>query len=104
MRTFLALPLIVAALAVPARADTPTSARVLHVPPLTAVADQPLQLVAAIDGAWREDDLVARWRHRGDAAWHDAPFARSSAGGWFATIPGDGVGKTGVDYYIAGHI
>jgi hypothetical protein len=98
----IALLLLVAG---PARADqapAPTAARLLHVPPLEAAPDRDVELVAAIDGAWREADLVARWRRRGDTVWHDAPFRRSSAGGWYATIPGEGVGRAGVEYFIAG--
>jgi hypothetical protein len=97
MRALLVLALISAPAV--ARAEP---ARVLHVPPLEAEANRPVELVAAIDGAWREDGLVARWRRRGDTAWTDAPFRRSSAGGWYATIPGEGVGRTGVEYFIAG--
>ncbi len=81
----------------------PTRAAVLHVPPLEAEAEEPLELVAVIDGAWLEPELVARWRSRGGAAWHDALFERSSAGGWYATIPPDGVGRAGVEYFIVDH-
>ena len=35
-------------------------------------------------------------------AYHDAPFERSSAGGWYATIPAADVEPPGVEYYIAG--
>lgn len=78
------------------------AATLLHVPPSTAEPDTAVELVAAIDGAWREGDLVARYRRRGEAAYADAPFRRSSAGGWYAEIPAEAVGRDGVEYYIAG--
>jgi hypothetical protein len=97
MRALIATLLVL----VPATAHA-DGARLLHVPPLAAEPDQPVELVAAIDGAWREDGLVARWRRPGEATWTDAPFRRSSAGGWYATIPGDAIGSRGVEYFIAG--
>ena len=97
MRALIATLLVL----VPATAHA-DGARLLHVPPLEAEPDQPVELVAAIDGAWRENGLVARWRRRGDTTWTDAPFERSSAGGWYATIPGDAIGRRGVEYFIAG--
>lgn len=78
------------------------AATLLHVPPSTTQPGTAVELVAAIDGAWREGDLVARYRRRGDAAYADAPFRRSSAGGWYAEIPAEAVGLDGVEYYIAG--
>jgi hypothetical protein len=84
-----------------ARADE-ARARVLHVPPLEADAGQAIELVAVIDGAWREEVVVARWRRLGDAGWTDAAFERSSAGGWYATIDGRDVGRAGIEYYIGG--
>jgi len=105
--TLLLLPTVAAAddagpVPVPVPAAVPSSARLLHLPPLQAEPDHPLELIAAIDGAWREADLVARWRRRGDTSWHDAPFRRSSAGGWYAVIPADGVARAGVEYFITG--
>lgn len=86
--------------AAPPRA--PDRATLVHVPPGEARADHDVELTAVIDAAWTEPTIVAHWRTRGDGAWHDAPFQRSSAGGWFATIPGDGVARAGVEYRIAG--
>ncbi len=99
--------------AAPARADeappppfevasVPAAATVLHVPPIESRPDQPLELVAVIDGPWREREIVARWRNRDAVAWTETPFQQSSAGGWYATIPADAVGKHGIDYYIVG--
>jgi len=82
----------------------PATARatVLHVPIAEAAPGAPLEIVAVIDGAWAEPTLVARYRSRRDPGWHDAPFQKSSAGGWFATIPADAVVGPVTEYYIVG--
>ncbi|HSK00928.1 MAG TPA: hypothetical protein VK932_06795 [Kofleriaceae bacterium] len=120
--TPIALPiaLALASLAAPARADqpregspaaAPASARtaaapaaaprtlVVHVPPLAADAGAPIELAAQIDAPFAEA-LAVRWRPIGEAAWREASFERSSAGGWFATLPA--AAPPGVEYFIAG--
>ena len=76
-------------------------ATLLHVPVATAPSAAPIELVAVIDGAWAEPLLVARYRPMG-GAWREAPFERSSAGGWYATIPAAAVLAPGAEYYIVG--
>jgi hypothetical protein len=86
----------------PARPPGPR-ASVLHVPPGEAPADEPLRLVAVIDAAVTEPIIVARYRPLGSsAAYHEIPFERSSAGGYFATVPAEDMHRPGVEYYIAG--
>ena len=46
------------------------------------------------------ETLVVHWRRIGDRGWTDAALERSSAGGWYAEIPGSTA--PGVEYYIAG--
>lgn len=99
MRASVLVTALVLALGGAAAADP---ARLLHIPPGEAEADEDLVLTAAVDGAWQEAALAARWRTIGDDTWHDAPFEASSQGGWYARIPGSGVGRRGVEYYIAG--
>jgi len=78
-------------------------ASVLHVPPGQAVDAEPLRLVAVIDAAVSEPVIVARYRRLGSAGpYREAPFERSSAGGYFATVPAEEVTRPGVEYYIAG--
>ena len=99
MRTYLLIPLIIAALAAPAVAEV--RATVMHVPVAEAEPNTPVEIVAAIDGAWAEPTLLARYRsHGGD--WQEAAFQQSSAGGWFATIPASAVTPPGAEYYIIG--
>jgi hypothetical protein len=101
-------------LAGPARADAPPAPAppapaapapaaprtlVLHVPPLAAEAGAPIELAAQLDAPFAEA-LAVRWRPVGEAAWRDAIFERSSAGGWFATLPA--AAPPGVEYFIAG--
>ena len=76
-------------------------ATVLHVPVAAAVSSKPVSLVAVVDGAWAEPVLLARYRTVG-GPWREAAFERSSAGGWYATIPGDAVQPPGAEYYIVG--
>ena len=89
--------------AAPQVASAPPVARatLLHVPVATASSAAPIELVAVIDGAWAEPLLVARYRPMG-GAWREAPFERSSAGGWYATIPAAAVLPPGAEYYIVG--
>jgi len=74
-------------------------ALVVHVAPTATVAGQPIELEAMIDAPYAES-LSVRWRPIGGAAWQDIPFERSSAGGWFASIPA--ATAPGVEYYIRG--
>lgn len=84
----------------PAAAPTTTATAVVHVPPGHADRGDDLELIAIVDGGWREPELVAHWRPLGDAgSWREAPLARSSAGGWYATVP---AGDAGVEYWIGG--
>lgn len=87
--------------AAPAVADTPAVARslVLHVAPLAHEAGMPIELVAQIDAPFAET-LAVRWRVLGASSWQDATFERSSAGGWFATLPA--ARGPGVEYFIVG--
>ncbi len=52
-----------------------------------------------IDAPFAET-LTARWRAIGETDWHDVPFERSSAGGWFASLPP--AAAPGLEYYIRG--
>ncbi|MDX2091047.1 MAG: hypothetical protein SFX73_24520 [Kofleriaceae bacterium] len=75
---------------------------VVHVPPLTTPAGEPLELEAMLDAPFAEA-LVVSWRPLGvaaGAAWTDVAFERSSAGGWFATVPT--ASPPGLEYYIHG--
>jgi hypothetical protein len=82
-------------------AETPSQvarAIVVHLPPIRAVAGTPVELEAMIDAPYAES-LGVRWRPGGEAGWQDASFERSSAGGWFASLPAD---ERGIEYYIRG--
>ena len=80
---------------------TPSVVRslVVHLPPGTTTAGEPLQLEAFLDAPLAET-LVVRWRVLGERAWHEAAFERSSAGGWFARLPP--AASPGIEYYVAG--
>jgi hypothetical protein len=87
----------------PVDVDGAARATVLHVPIAEATPNQPVEIIATIDGAWAEPTLLARYRTgAGDGQWHDAPFQQSSAGGWFATIPAQAIQPPGAEYYIIG--
>lgn len=79
----------------------PVAARslVVHVAPLSSPVGEPVELQAMLDAPFAET-LSARWRPIGEATWHDVPFERSSAGGWFASLPA--VPAPGLEYYIRG--
>lgn len=82
---------------------TPTRSTVVHVPPSEAQGDQELRIVAVVDAAWTEASLVVRYRAIGSQAeFAESPFERSSAGGYFATIPAESMIRPGVEYYIVG--
>lgn len=74
-------------------------ALVVHVAPLSTPAGEPLELEAMLDAPFAEA-LVVSWRPLGAPAWTDVPFERSSAGGWFATLPA--ARPPGVEYFIHG--
>jgi hypothetical protein len=78
---------------------TPPTTLVVHVPPQATKAGAPIELVAQIDAPFSEA-LTARWRVVGESAWQDAAFERSSAGGWYATLPV--AVPPGVEYFIRG--
>lgn len=102
MRALLAI--LILAAAAPAVAGEPATLH--HVPPPEAPEDQDLALVAVIDDAWREPALEVHYRAlaTGPAGgWRVAPFERSSAGGYYATLPADVVRPPGLEYYVAGH-
>lgn len=87
----------------PPAAAPQTRASVLHVPPGQAPDAVPLRLVAVIDAAVSEPVIVARYRHLGSRErFQEVPFERSSAGGYFATVPAGAVSRPGIEYYIAG--
>lgn len=94
--------LLLVLLTATAGADTGSGAAralVIHAPPLSAPVGEPVELEAMLDAPFAET-LTARWRPIGDPAWHDVPFERSSAGGWYATLPP--VAPPGLEYYIRG--
>jgi hypothetical protein len=82
-----------------AHADPSPHALVVHVAPTESVAGDPIELVAMIDAPYAEQ-LTVRWRAIGEPAWHDTMFERSSAGGWYATLPP--ATAPGVEYFIRG--
>jgi len=84
-----------------ARADTAPRVLVVHLPPMSSPVNAPIELEAMLDTPFAET-LAVRWRSIGDAAWHDVAFERSSAGGWFATLPPSRA--PGVEYYIFGRV
>jgi len=82
-----------------APAVPPAKSLVVHVAPTTTQAGQPIELEAMIDAPFAEQ-LSVRWRAIGQTQWQDVPFERSSAGGWFASLPA--AASPGVEYYIRG--
>lgn len=93
-----AAPAPVAAAAKPAG----PRATVFHVPVAQAEPGMEVELVAAIDAAWAEPVLVARYRAPRASVWEEAPFRRSSTGGWYATLPAAAIAPPGAEYYIVG--
>ncbi len=82
--------------------ERPTRSLLRHIPPTEALAHRDIRLLAIIDDAWIEDGLLVRYRPVGAAKYREAPFERSSAGGYFARIPKEHVRRPGVEYYVAG--
>jgi hypothetical protein len=83
-------------------AETPAPqarALVVHVAPIVTRPGEPVELEAMIDTPYVES-LSVRWRPLGETNWRDVAFERSSAGGWYASIPPSG--GLGVEYYIRG--
>jgi hypothetical protein len=76
-------------------------ALVVHVPPITASPNEPIELSAMIDAPFAET-LDVQWRVVGQASWQVAAFERSSAGGWYASIPGARHASGPVEYFIRG--
>jgi hypothetical protein len=104
MTTMKTTIVLLACLAAPAFADGPGAqtvphALVIHVAPLVADNNKPIELVAQIDAPFAEA-LSARWRHIGETAWKEVVFDRSSAGGWYAELPASS--PPGIEYYIRG--
>lgn len=88
---------------VAAEPERPTRAFLRHIPPTEARAKLEVRLIAVIENSWLEDGLVARYRAVGATEYKEVNFERSSAGGYFASIPGRDVGRAGVEYYLVGH-
>jgi hypothetical protein len=87
----------------PSVAAAQPRASVLHVPPGQAADAEPLRLIAVIDAAVAEPVIVARYRALGSSeGFREVAFERSSAGGYFATVPAEAVARPGVEYYITG--
>lgn len=88
-----------------ADSKAPGRSTVLHIPPSEAAAEDELRLVAVVDAAWVEASLVVKYRPRGSSgAFAESPFERSSAGGYFASLPASAMRRPGVEYYIAGQL
>lgn len=77
-------------------------ATVLHVPVAEAKPGQAVELIAAVDAAWAEPVLVARYRGASATLWQEEPFRHSSTGGWYATLPAVAIAPPGAEYYIVG--
>jgi hypothetical protein len=69
------------------------------VAPTSTEAGRPIELEAQIDTPFAET-LLVRWRQIGTQPWQDVTFERSSAGGWFASLPP--AESPGVEYFIQG--
>jgi hypothetical protein len=72
---------------------------IVHVPPQASTVGEPIELAARIDAPFAEQ-LSVRWRALGAPGWHDAAFERSTAGGWYATLPPPP--SPGLEYYLRG--
>jgi hypothetical protein len=88
--------------ALPAQAP-PSRSTVLHVPPGLADHGHDLQIAAVVEDAWTEAALLLRYRPAESAtAFRERVFERSSAGGYYVTVPGAEVLRPGIEYYITG--
>ena len=83
----------------PPAPPAPPRAIVVHVAPSASDPGDDVELEAAIDAPFAET-LTVRWRPIGETAWRDVAFERSSAGGWFASLPAPG--PPGIEYYVRG--
>ena len=79
-----------------AAAEAPPRALVVHVPPLASEPGRPIELEVMLD-APIATTVAARYRASGASAWTDVTFERSSAGGWYASLPS---APPGVEYYL----
>ena len=83
-----------------AAADAAPRSLVVHVAPVSTPPGAQVELEAMIDAPFAEA-LVASWRPIGASSeWIDVTFERSSAGGWFATLPAPR--PPGLEYFIHG--
>jgi len=82
-----------------ASADAPARSIVAHLAPLSTPAGEPIELAAVIDAPFAET-LGVRYRAVGETGWHEVAFERSSAGGWYASLPA--AAPPGVEYFIYG--
>jgi len=82
-----------------AAAEPAPRSLVVHVAPVTTAPGRQVELEAMIDAPFAEA-LVASWRPIGGKEWIDVQFERSSAGGWFATLPAPR--PPGLEYFIHG--
>jgi hypothetical protein len=78
------------------------AARVFHKPPSSVPAGQPVELEAAIADAWQEPSIEVRYRAVGGSEYDAAPFERSTAGGYRASIPVLALATGALEYYIVG--
>ncbi len=82
-----------------AAAEPAPRSLVVHVAPVSTAPRKDVELEAMIDAPFAEA-LVASWRPIGGDQWVDVQFERSSAGGWFATLPAPR--PPGLEYFIHG--
>ncbi|MGE0403892.1 MAG: hypothetical protein AB7T06_44705 [Kofleriaceae bacterium] len=82
-----------------AAAEQAPRSLVVHVAPVSTAPGQAVELEAMIDAPFAEA-LLASWRPVGATDWIDVQFERSSAGGWFATLPAPR--PPGLEYFIHG--
>ncbi len=88
--------------AAPAGAPAGVGARVFHQPPSAVPEGQAVRIDAAISDAWQEPSIEVRYRALGGTEYEAAPFERSTAGGYRASIPALALATGGVEYYIVG--
>ena len=82
-----------------ATAEAAPRSLVVHVAPVSTSRGKDVELEAMIDAPFAEA-LVASWRPIGGTEWTAVQFERSSAGGWFATLPAPR--PPGLEYFIHG--
>ncbi|MFN0250567.1 MAG: hypothetical protein ACKV2T_27050 [Kofleriaceae bacterium] len=84
---------------VAAASETAPRSLVVHIAPVSTVLGKDVELEAMIDAPFAEA-LAASWRPIGEKEWISVQFERSSAGGWFATLPAPR--PPGLEYFIHG--